>query len=266
MISLRTKKCKCGKSEAYFGFKGDNPTCCVRCKESSMLNLRKTFCKCGKSQAYFGFKTDVKGTCCAICRSEGMIDIVSPKCPGLINFELKGSIECPYSQRRNKKYDNYCTKCFEQNFPDDPRSSSIRERSHELVVKKFLSTEFKEFIHNTALWTGQADCTCRRRIDFRWLIGNTLLCVEVDENQHKYRDKEDELMRYDDLMMLHGGKFIFIRYNPDVYIGPDATKKNPEVSTRLKALKETILKQIKRIQDEENDDLVEVDLLFYDYY
>jgi hypothetical protein len=265
MIDILGKKCPCGK-QPVFGLKGEKATACVKCKTKEMVNVKARFCLCGKSQPVFGLKDDTIPSCCVLCKKENMIDIMSHKCKGLINFQGKGALECPYQHRSSKKYSYYCTKCFEQNFSDDPRSSSIRERSHELVVKKFLSTEFKEFIHNTALWTGQADCTCRRRIDFRWLIGNTLLCVEVDENQHKYRDKEDELMRYDDLMMLHGGKFIFIRYNPDVYIGPDATKKNPEISTRLKALKETILKQIKRIQDEENDDLVEVDLLFYDYY
>jgi hypothetical protein len=131
-------------------------------------------------------------------------------------------------------------------------------------VKNYLSIEFSEFIHNTSLWTGQADCTCRRRIDFRWLIGNTLLCVEVDEDQHKYRDKEDELMRYDDLMMLHGGKFVFIRFNPDMYIDDEGKRRNPEMPTRLKALKETIIESVEEIQNEENDELVEVKLLFYD--
>ena len=28
-------------------------------------------------------------------------------------------------------------------------------------------------------------CASKRRIDLRKLIGNTMLCIEVDENQHK---------------------------------------------------------------------------------
>jgi len=265
MVDILGKKCPCGK-QPVFGLKGEKAISCVKCKTKEMVNVKARFCLCGKSQPVFGLRDDTKATCCFNCKKEEMIDIVSPKCKGLINFQGKGTLECPYEHRGSKKYSSYCTKCFEQNFPDDPRSSCIRERSHELIVKNYLAVSFKEFIHNTALWTGQADCTCRRRIDFRWLIGNTLLCIEVDENQHKYRDKKEELLRYDDLMMLHGGKFIFIRYNPDVYIGPDATKKNPEVTTRLKALRETILKHIGRIHGEKNKDLVEVDLLFYDYY
>jgi hypothetical protein len=196
-----------------------------------------------------------------------MIDIVSPKCRGLINYDGKGEdLECPFEHRAKAKYSHYCTKCFEKNFPDDPRTLMIRKNSHELVVKRYLSKEFNQFIHNTSLWTGQPNCSCRRRIDFRWLLGNTLLCVEVDEDQHKYRNKADELLRYDDLMMLHGGKFIFIRFNPDLYIDSEGKRKNPEISTRLKTLKESILEQIERIQNEENEDLVEVELLFYDDY
>ena len=199
-----------------------------------------------------------------MCKKENMIDIMSRKCKGLINYQGKGDLECPYENRCKAKYSHYCTKCFEQNFPNDPRTAMIRKNSEEMVVKDYLSTEFPQFIHNTSLWTGQADCTCRRRIDFRWLIGNTLLCVEVDEDQHKYRKKQDELMRYDDLMMLHGGKFIFLRFNPHMYINSEGKRKNPEVASRLKQLKASILHSVERIHNEQNNDLVEIQWLFFD--
>jgi hypothetical protein len=65
-------------------------------------------------------------------------------------------------------------------------------------------------------------------------------------------------------MMLHGGKFVFIRFNPDMYIDDEGKRRNPEMPTRLKALKETIIESVEEIQNEENDELVEVKLLFYD--
>jgi hypothetical protein len=102
----------------------------------------------------------------------------------------------------------------------------------------------------------------KRRIDHRKLIGNTLLCIETDENQHKSYDKKDEEIRYDDLMMIHGGKFIFIRFNPDKFI-KDGKRVNPMISTRLSILKQEIEKQITRIHEEDND-LVEIIHLFYD--
>jgi hypothetical protein len=264
MIDILGKKCPCGK-QPVFGKKGDKKaTCCAKCKTTEMVNIKAKMCRCGKSQPVFGLRTDKKATCCVICKNEDMIDIMSKKCRGLVNYQGKGDLDCPYDNRCKEKYSNYCTKCFEKNFPDDPRTDLIRKNTHEDTIKRYLFTEFSQFIHNTTIWTGQSDCTCRRRIDFRWLIGNTLLCIEVDEEQHKYREKEDELMRYDDLMMLHGGKFLFIRFNPDMYKDDEGNRKNPEMATRLRLLKTTILESIEEIQNEENEELVEVKLLFFD--
>lgn len=264
MTNILDKKCPCGR-QPVFGLKDDKkPSCCAKCKSPSMVNIKAKMCKCGRAQPVFGLRTDKKATCCVACKTQEMLDIVSEKCRGLINYQGRGDLPCPYESRCKKKYDNYCTKCFEQNFPNDPRTPMIYKNSKENVVKDFLIKEFAEFIHNTTLWTGQEDCTCRRRIDFRWLIGNTLLCIEVDENQHKYRDQNDEELRYNDLMMLHGGKFIFIRFNPDVYIDSDGVIQDPKMSERLKELKECILDNYKRIRNGKNKDLLEIEWLFFD--
>ena len=264
MLNILDKKCPCGK-QPVFGKKGDKKaTCCQKCKTADMVNLKAKMCICGKCQASFGFRTDKKPSCCVNCKKEGMVDIVSSMCLGLIDYQGNGDLPCPFEYRAKSKYSHYCTQCFEKNFPDDPRTYLIRTSTHESTVRKFLAKEFRDFIHNKALWTGQKDCTCRRRIDFRWLIGNTLLCVEVDEHQHKYRDQKDELVRYDDLMMIHGGKFVFIRLNPDMYTDAEGKRRNPEMPTRLKALKQTITESIAEIQNEQNKELVEIKLLFYD--
>jgi hypothetical protein len=64
--------------------------------------------------------------------------------------------------------------------------------------------------------------------------------------------------------MLHGGKFVFIRFNPDMYTDNEGKRRNPEMYTRLKTLKETIIESVEEIKNEENDELVEVKFLFYD--
>lgn len=43
-------------------------------------------------------------------------------------------------------------------------------------------------------------------------------------------------------------------------------KCNPSISTRLFKLKEEFAKQIKRIENEENNDLLEVKYLYFDNY
>jgi hypothetical protein len=227
-------------------------------------------CECGKSQPFFGYKGDKKAFHCASCKKDGMIDIYSPNnstrfCKGTFELQAQG-LKCPYGQYGKKKYDYYCTLCFQQNFPKDPRTAQIRDKSDEMRVRDFLVDTFEDisFIHNKPIWTGDADCTCRRRIDFRALLGNTLLCIEVDEDQHKYRNKEDEELRYDDLMMVHGGKFIFIRFNPNDYKDSRGNKQYTSLDYRLEALYDEIRKQIQRIESNQNTELVEIIRMYYD--
>ena len=71
-----------------------------------------------------------------------------------------------------------------------------------------------------------------------------MLCIEVDENQHKYYIKEKEIERYNDLFMDFSGKYIFIRYNPDKYIDKLGKSKNPMFETRMEILEKSINKHI----------------------
>jgi len=91
-----------------------------------------------------------------------------------------------------------------------------------------------------------------------------MLAIETDENQHKHYDEEDERIRYDDLVMVYTGKWIFIRYNPDKYMDSRGKRCNPQLATRLRRLGEEITHQIERITRGENTDLLEVVHLFYD--
>jgi hypothetical protein len=87
--------------------------------------------------------------------------------------------------------------------------------------------------------------------------------VETDEHQHLHYDRDDEVARLNDLFMAHGGKFIFIRFNPDKYKEHGRTK-NTSLGTRLKTLTDTINKQIQRVLAGDNEDMVEVVYLYYD--
>ena len=95
----------------------------------------------------------------------------------------------------------------------------------------------------------------RRRIDHRKLIGATLLCVETDEFAHRGYDPKDEEIRYDDLYMVHSGKWIFIRFNPD--------GKEVDMEDKLTCLIEEIQIQMGRIENENNAEPLEVIKLFY---
>jgi hypothetical protein len=103
-------------------------------------------------------------------------------------------------------------------------------------------------------------------IDHRKLIGNTLLVVETDENQHKSYSQMNEETRYDDLFNAFSGRWIYIRFNPDHYIDAKDKRRNPEIATRLKRLRVEIEKQIGRIEREEHckTEMVERIYLYYD--
>ena len=153
------------------------------------------------------------------------------------------------------KYDGYCATCFKRLFPEDERSKVIYTHTKEIRVRNAINDKFDGFIHDNPLYTGDCDCTHRRRIDHRKLIGNTILAIETDEFGHRDYDKKDEEIRYNDLYMIHSGKWIFIRFNPD-------GDKRVDMEDKLENLIDTIAEQIGRIENEENQELLEIIKLY----
>ena len=170
------------------------------------------------------------------------------RCPNCIDW--------PDSRCGDAKYDDWCATCFRHKFPNDPRSI-ISSTSRELLVRKRIDEEFDGFIHDKTMYTGHCDCTHRRRIDHRKLVGNTMIAVETDEFAHVSYDEVDEIIRYDDLYMIFSGKWIYIRFNPD------DNRSKVDFEDKLNALIDTIHACIERIENEENDELVEIIKLFY---
>jgi hypothetical protein len=140
-------------------------------------------------------------------------------------------------------------------FPNDERSKIIYTHTKEIRVRNAINAAFEGFIHDKPLYTGQCDCTHRRRIDHRKQIGNTVLAIETDEFRHSGYDPKDEDIRYDDLYMIHSGKWIFIRFNPD--------GKGIDMVDKLARLMQEIQTQIDRIENDENNELLEIIKLYY---
>ena len=133
-----------------------------------------------------------------------------------------------------------------------------REHSKELRVRNAINERFSGFVHDVPMYTGNCDCTHRRRVDHRKLIGNTMLAIETDEWAHRGYDDKDEELRYDDLYMVYSGKWIFIRFNPD-----PTRSCTVDFDDRLFALVDEIEAQIERIESEVNVNPLEIVKLFY---
>ena len=252
MINVSEKrKCFCGKSRPSYNYEGLKSEYCKDCKKENMINVLSNKCKCNKVVS-FNFE-GLTAKYCSFCKEEGMICVNIKKC---LNKGCK--VEA------NKKYKNYCTYCFQNLFPLDPLTFQIRCKTKEIAVRDFINSNFEGFQHDKTLEYGGCDCLHRRRIDHRKMINNTLLCIETDENQHKSYSIKDEQDRYNDLLTIFTCKYIFIRFNPDSYKDKNGKKCNPSISTRLLTLKEEIDKQINRIQNEENNDLLEIKYLYFD--
>jgi hypothetical protein len=267
MVDVISKKCQCGKAQPNFNELGETiAICCASCKTATMVNIKSKKCKCGKAQPNYNEQGETSGICCASCKTDTMLNVITKKCNGYMNAETNTLEPCPNDTRANIKYKNYCTECFRRNFPLDPLTFQIRSKTKEIAIRDFINANFEGFQHNKRLQTGHCDCTIRRSIDHRMLIGNTLIAIETDENQHKRYDEMDEETRYDDLYMAHSGKWIYIRFNPDKYINAEGVRKNPMIATRLETLKKEIEKQINRVEHEENTELVERVYMYYDGY
>jgi hypothetical protein len=171
------------------------------------------------------------------------------RCPNCIDWidSRSGSI----------KYDGYCATCFKQIFPNDERSKVVYSHTKEIMVRNLINKNFEGFIHDHPLYTGNCDCTHRRRIDHRKLIGNTMLAAETDEFGHRGYNKKNEEIRYDDLYMIHSGKWIFIRFNPDSNVS------KVDIEDKLDTFIDTMKECIRRIEMEENKEIIEIIKLYY---
>lgn len=248
------KKCiKCDKKQPVFGYEGQKPTHCVACKESDMIDLITKKCiECKKTAASYGFEGQ-KNEYCAKCKKPGMINVKSKE--GRCKHETCVSLG-------NKKYRGYCTHCFQHLFPNDPLCLQMNFKTYETWVRNALVENEFDFINDKPIYHSGCDCTSRRRVDFWKIIGNTILAIEVDENQHSGYNKRDEEIRYDDLFMHFSGKWIFIRFNPDKY-KKGGIMCDPVMHERMPVLVREINNHIQRIQKEENKELVEIHHLFF---
>ena len=175
----------------------------------------------------------------------------------------------------NPKYGMYCTHCFANLFPDDPRTAGIRSKSKET---KWVNALLQSAVLADYDWTWDKPiyvtydggcCDSKRRIDLWAIVGNVVFAIEIDENQHKpyvRRDPDYEANRYNELVMDFTGRFVFLRINPDPY-KVAGVKQDPGFDDRLSLVEDKIAELLTDVEsgiEDDSQDMVQVHHMFYD--
>lgn len=272
-ILLDKRKCiKCSKQPSFGDPENGVKICCKQHipedKKGIYVSLNGKLCERCDTRASFGDPVNNIKICCKrhIPEDKKNVYVLLTKRACRSNFPPFDNI-CPTRiDIVENPYDDFCSRCFRYYYPTDPRSSQGRFLSKEHRVATYIGQFHNMFIHDKPLLYGDCPCPQKRRIDLRMLIEGTLLCIEIDENQHRNYNQEEEIVRYNDLMAYHTGRMIFIRYNPDRFRNEAGVIQNPSFEDRMKRLLQEIEHQIERIKSGANireDKLIEVVYLFY---
>ena len=70
--------CNCG-TRANFALEGQKASCCAKCKTAGMVDVKNKKCRCKKSQPHFGFFGE-RPTCCASCKTTDMVAMMNKSC------------------------------------------------------------------------------------------------------------------------------------------------------------------------------------------
>jgi hypothetical protein len=236
---------------------------CVHHKHDGMIDVVSPTCEhegCD-TQPVYNDRGQKKGRFCMLHKHDGMINVVNPTC------EHEGCDIIVNSYRI--KYDGYCTHCFSNLFPHDPRTAKIRTKSKEIQWVNAILQQFPapDWIWDKPLYVDFSGgcCVSKRRIDLRALLehpdqGLFWLCIEIDENQHRGYEDGYEIVRYNDLFLDFSGRYVFLRINPDPF-QEGLDRKDPPFEERLAIVD----KEIQDIMENGgSEELIDVRHLFYD--
>lgn len=206
---------------------------CLECDGSAYCEhlKRKAYCKICKGSAICEHNNNKKY--CKECKGPGLCEHLKMK---QICKICKGSRICEHGKNRNyckecggagccksswcatipsnKAYEGYCLLCFINLFPEKPivRNYKTKERA----VADFIKATFPEqtWIHDKRITDG---CSAKRP-DLLCDLGDQVIMIEIDENQHEAYDCSCDNKR---LMLLSQDighrPMVLIRFNPDKY-------------------------------------------------
>ena len=246
MINVKSKPCifeNC-KTIPLFNFEGETKAlyCSIHKKENMINVISKTciFENC-KIRPSFNFEGEKTALYCSYHKKTNMVDVknktcIEPDCKKQPTFNIEGQKEALYcsthkkenmvdvknttcktpmcSIRVQEKYNGYCYFCFIHMFPDLPTAKNYKTK--EKTVADYITKTFSQYTWITDKKI-QDGCS-KRRPDLLLDMGEQILIIEIDENQHTGYDCSCENKRLMEISQDLGHRpIIFIRFNPDEY-------------------------------------------------
>jgi hypothetical protein len=268
MVRFYSKLCAndCCKKFPCFNYEGELGLYCLEHKKENMVNVKNKLCihqDC-KRQRKYNYVNEKNPLYCGEHKKDGMIDIMSKRCKTLM---------CDLFVKNNK-YEGYCLRCYIHTHPDKPIAKNYKTKERSVV--EFVQTNFPDYD-----WTADKivkDGCSKRRPDLLLDMGEQVIIVEIDENQHIDYDCSCENKRTMEISKdINHRPLVFIRFNPDDYVNNDTNitscwgtnksgisivqkSKTREWNERLSALKN----QIEYWTKNKTDKTVEIIQLFYD--
>ena len=270
MVDVVNKKCifeGCNKYPTY-NIPGETKALfCKEHREDGMVNVvnKKCIIEGCDTRPYYNTPGKTSGLYCNSHREDSMVDVIHKRCKN----DWCDTIS-------NPKYEGYCAYCY-INDPKNADKPILRNfKTKEIAVRDYILEKYKDF---TWICDKRIQDGCsRRRPDLMLDLGNQVIIIEVDENQHTAYDCSCENKRLMEISKdINHRKLIFIRFNPDSY----KTSENKTINScwkidkrsglltlssetnwddRLKVLEETLKYWI----NNETNKMIEIVELFYD--
>ena len=249
---------RCGKCDerAMYGFEDGCPTCCGAHKEDGMWDVVSTLCDFRGCKKYpiYGLKQG-HPTRCGDHPEDGMTNVKNKRCekcstfaffglPGarpthcethaekdMVNVASKQCVTCMAAYSYNPAYDGRCFRCFVYEFPESPMVRNYKTK--EAATLQFLRDHFSAFDMREDKKV--PDGCSKYRPDLIFDLGDRVIIIEVDEDQHRDYEKSCEIRRLMSLFVdvngrdcletandlqpaaLAGRPLVIIRFNPDDY-------------------------------------------------
>jgi len=213
MVDIVHKRCLhegCDKQPTY-NFQGQKKALyCNEHKREEMVDVVNKRCLhegCHKQPTY-NFQGQKKALYCNEHKQQEMVDIVHKRClTHLCDTHV------------TNKYKGYCFRCFMYIFPESPLLRNYKTKEASVVA--FVKGNFE-----TYSWISdkrvEGGCS-RRRPDLLLDLGQKVIIIEIDENQHVGYDCSCENKRIMEISQDLGHcPIIFIRFNPDDYLQGNA--------------------------------------------